>query len=383
MTDEAMRKTEATARAAEINAFITHRGDDNDAFDAIARRLFAYQYKFNGPYRTYCGGLGVTPGTIDDWRGIPAVPAAAFKTVALTCAPETLCDPNQDGAIFHSSGTTRGDTSRHFVDAAAANLYRTSLQTGFERFVIPDVSLRRTAYLPVYALMPPPEAAPHSSLSFMLGDLIDKYGGAFFYEADNWQERLADTLQGLSGPVTLFGTAFAWVHLFDWMDAKKHPAFDLPPGSRVVETGGFKGRSREVSRDELYGLFTQRLGVPPAFCLSEYGMSEMASQFYDSNLADHVKGDARAVRKIGPSWLRTRVIDPVTGDDAARGESGLLVHYDLANLNSVFAIQTEDWGYLHPDGDGFVLQGRAPGAVLRGCSLVAEEMVVQQSRQES
>jgi hypothetical protein len=136
-----------------------------------------------------------------------------------------------------------------------------------------------------------------------------------------------------------------------------------------------------VSRDALYALFADRLGVPPTHGVGEYGMSEMASQFYDSTLRDHVSGRARSSRKVGPPTLRFRILDPVTGEKIPRagpGEApapGLLVHYDLANLNSALAIQTEDYGHAVSDGDGFVLLGRAPGAVLRGCSLTAEEMV--------
>ena len=154
--------------------------------------------------------------------------------------------------------------------------------------------------------------------------------------------------------------------------------FQLPEGCVILETGGFKGRSREVERSELYSLFAERLGVPPTHCLAEYGMSEMASQFYDTTLLDHSRGVARESRKASlPQLLRTRVLDPVTNEDAAPGQPGVLVHYDVANLNSVLAIQTEDWGYAMGDGDGsvdgFVLLGRAPGAALRGCSLTAEE----------
>ena len=95
----------------------------------------------------------------------------------------------------------------------------------------------------------------------------------------------------------------------------------------------------------------------------------MASQFYDANLAT---GNAlNPPSKMPPPWLKTRVLDPLTGQETPTGTPGLLAHYDLANLNSVLALQTEDMGYAHPDG-GIVLLGRAPGAVLRGCSLTAE-----------
>ena len=131
----------------------------------------------------------------------------------------------------------------------------------------------------------------------------------------------------------------------------------------IVETGGFKGRTRQVPREELYALFTARLGVPVEHCYSEYGMSEMASQFYGRGLDP---------TKRGPHWVRTRAMDPLTGEDAAPGSPGLLRHYDLANFNSVLALQTQDQGTLTPD--GFVLHGRAPDAEVRGCSLTVEEL---------
>lgn len=162
------------------------------------------------------------------------------------------------------------------------------------------------------------------------------------------------------GSVTLFGTAFAFVQLFDETDE----TWQLPTGSVIVETGGFKGRTREIERGEFYELLAARLGISTSDIWSEYGMSEMASQFYGRGL-DGVKR--------GPAWVRTRAIDPETGDDAPDGTPGLLRHCDLANWNSVLAIQTQDLGTLTDDG-GFVLHGRAPDADLRGCSLSVEEL---------
>lgn len=353
------------SRAADIAAFIARGEEDPVAFDRLARDIFAHQYAACAPYRAFCQRRGVTPATLVSWRDIPAAPAAAFKRFVLSGATEADCAPERGGRVFHSSGTTGAETSRHFLNAAALDLYRISLRAAYRRFVLPDA-----AALPVFALMAPPEAAPRSSLSFMLGELIADYGGRFF-DGEGWQIALGAALRGRKKPLVLFGTAFAWVH---FLDAVSEP-LALPPGSRVVETGGFKGRSREVSRDTLYALFTDRLGVPATHCLSEYGMSEMASQFYDSALRDHIRGIARPVRKAAPPWLRTRIVDPITGQEAAPGAPGLLAHYDLANRNSVLALQTEDYGYAAEDGDGFVLLGRAPGAVLRGCSLTAEALM--------
>jgi hypothetical protein len=317
--------------SSDLTAFIqTGTGD----FDSLALRLFAYQYENNLPYQRFCNGRGQTPATVTRWQEIPAAPAAAFKRFPLTCVPESACVK-----VFHSSGTTSSETSRHFMSAKALELYKASLKEGYAH-AIPKCEAG------IIALMPSPDEAPHSSLSFMLEAL-----GATF--------ATPKTLQILRHPTCYFGTAFAWVNFFD-ADPNTHLV--LPEGSVVIETGGFKGRSREVEKSELYELFTERLGVSPTHCYSEYGMSELASQFYSQG----VDGP-----KLAPPWLKTRILDPVTGTDTAPGQPGLLAHYDLANYNSVLAIQTEDMGIWDERG-GFQLLGRAPGAVLRGCSLLAE-----------
>lgn len=363
-----MAKTHQVAESEEslaeaIQAFIAC-GDDEKAFDTLAKRLFAYQYVRNLPYRRFCTARGVSPETVVHWTQIPPAPTSAFKRHILSCT-----QPAEAVRVFHSSGTTGRATSRHFLSAAALRLYEASLRAAFQRFVLPD-----GACLPIWALMPPPEDAPHSSLSYMLGALMaaDPHPDHRFF----WDKKgldvssLARALEQTRTPVLLFGTAFAWVIFFD-----SHPLrVTLPEGSRVLETGGFKGRSREIARHELYALFTERLGIPPTHCLAEYGMAELCSQFYDTVLLDLTAGRNRPRRKAGPPWTRTRVIDPRTGEPSPLGEPGLLCHYDLANLNSVCAVCTEDWGCQYEE--GFELLGRAPGAALRGCSLIAEEWQV-------
>ena len=350
------------AEMADALARFIADNDGRDAgFDALARQLFAYQYARNAPYRRFCDALGASPRSVAHWTEIPAAPAAAFKRHELSCTPVEAA-----ARVFHSSGTTGRAAGRHILSPAALGLYDLSLRRAFRRMVFPD-----GAHLPLWALMPSPEAAPESSLSYMLGSLMaaDAHPRHRFFWGDAGPDvpALAAALQAADEPVLLFGTAFAWVLFFDAAD--RH--FPLPSGSRVLETGGFKGRSREVPREELYAFFTDRLGVPDSHCLSEYGMSEMCSQFYDSALLDGTAGRCRPRRKIGPHWTRTRVLDPRTGLDAAPGEPGVLCHYDLANLNSVLALRTEYMGIARDE--GFDLLGRAPGSELRGCSLTAEE----------
>ncbi|MEO7717152.1 MAG: hypothetical protein ABIY70_13190 [Capsulimonas sp.] len=334
--------------ARNIAAFIAQEpgGNDEEQFNALALELFARQYEKNEVYRRLCESLDVKPGSIDRWRLIPATPSQAFKLFDLSCTPSESAV-----RIFHSSGTTLREAGKHYMDADALALYEISLKRGFE------LGIPGARDLPIWAMMPAPDDAPHSSLSHMLGDLRAER----FYWDQN--AALSEDLAKLDGPIVLFGAAFAFIGLFDV--SEDH--WSLPEGSIVIETGGFKGRTREVAREELYQMFQDRLGVPIASCYSEYGMSEMASQFYSRGL-DAVKR--------GPHWVRTVAIDPVTGQEAAAGQPGLLTHFDLANYNSVMAVQTEDMGVM--DAGGFSLRGRATDAELRGCSLTVEELWARQ-----
>jgi hypothetical protein len=138
-----------------------------------------------------------------------------------------------------------------------------------------------------------------------------------------------------------------------------------------MDTGGFKGRSREVTREELYAGFDELLGISYAWCVNEYGMTEMSSQFYDGIAGSAPLPPDRL--HAGPPWVRTQATDPETLRPLPHGAVGVLRHLDLANLNSVMAIQTADLGVTSPQ--GFRLLGRARGAEARGCSLAMEDLL--------
>ena len=312
-----------------------------DQFNQLALDLYAYQYERSRWMKRLGDANGCPPQSVQTWRDIPAMPTDGFKDFDLSCIA-----PGRAAAVFWSSGTTGRQTSRHFFSRDGLALYAASLRHGFG-LALPQRPAR------MWALMPPPADAPHSSLSHMLGAL-----GAerFFWDDD---AALADVLDALREPVTLFGTAFALVQLLDGTARD----WRLPPGTILVETGGFKGRTREVPRDEFYALLSRRLGVPIENIWSEYGMSEMASQFY---------GQGLSTLKRGPHWVRTSAIHPHSGAAASLGQPGALRHLDLANFNSALCLQTADWGTLAQG--GFLLHGRAPGADIRGCSLSVEEL---------
>jgi len=169
-------------------------------------------------------------------------------------------------------------------------------------------------------------------------------------------------------PLMLLGTAFSFVHLLDVL-AERDLRFTLPSGSRVMETGGYKGRSRAIPKTELHALITERLGISAAQIVCEYGMSELSSQAYDVE-GQSEKGEARRVFRF-PPWARFQVISPETGNEVEEGVPGLLRIFDLANVFSVMAIQTEDLAVLR--GDGFELLGRFQSVEPRGCSLMSAE----------
>lgn len=338
------------------------------AFNDLALRLFAYQLRYNKPYARYCERLGVTPGALpSSWEAIPAVAAPSFKDAALT-----TFDPNRAALVFETSGTTGGRPGRHYLETPA--LYDAALLAGFDRFMLADGAALR--YL---NLVPDPGESPHSSLGYMMrrvselrGDRKTGWylhaGGLDFaaFEAD-LRTALAERQ-----PVCLAATAFALVQLLDAMEDADLNVI-LPRGSRIMETGGFKGRSRSIARDELYRRTCARFGLGEESIVAEYGMTELSSQYYDR--LPH-PGPLLERRKVSPPWLRARVVGPGRRD-VADGAIGSLLYVDLANRSSCIAIQTADLGASYAG--GLVLVGRDADAEPRGCSLTAEDYFMNES----
>jgi len=342
-------------------------GRDDERFDTLARELFAYQFEHCAPYRRFCEGREATPPRIDRWQEIPTVPTGAFKELALRCFPR-----EHTVHTFRTSGTatrTRGEIQ---LDTLA--LYEASLLPTFCRFLLPDLSVHHPE-AHILVLAPSPAEVRDSSLSHMFGVAIREVGSqesSFFVERDELQvEPLLRALHAAAdrgGPLLLCGTSFAFVHLLDALEERGR-ALELPDETRIVETGGFKGRSRSVPRPELYATLEARLGVPVERIVNQYGMTELGSQFYDTVLT--LPESAR--RKLGPPWVRVRLVDPATGSDVADGEVGAVLVYDLANTGSVMALRTADLARRVED--GFEVLGREPGAEERGCAIAADELL--------
>jgi hypothetical protein len=150
--------------------------------------------------------------------------------------------------------------------------------------------------------------------------------------------------------------------------------YRLAQGSRALETGGYKGQSRVVPKAQLHALLTKHLGLAPGWIVTEYGMSELSSQAYDK-IAGLDDADSNACAGLHsallhfPPWARAQIVSPETGREVADGETGLIRIFDLANVRSAMAIQTEDLGLRR--GDAFALLGRAAESEARGCSLMS------------
>jgi acyl-protein synthetase LuxE len=331
-------------------------------FDELARAIFAFQFEANPVYRAYCMQQQRTPKTVRYWTEIPAVPTQAFKEFALTCFPV-----EQSVATFHTSGTTQSKPGNHHF--LTLELYEAAIRPNFKSHFLPV-----DARLPMLVLTPSPEQAPHSSLAHMTGVVTKEFGSpesAFYIEGnDLLAEKLVRDLLELQWahlPVFLLGTAFAFAHLFEHCE-KNNLRFEMAEGSRAMETGGFKGRSREMSKKELHASFEKHLGIPSSCVVNEYGMTELSTQFYDWTIRTGQQTDRKAVAP----WSRVQIIDPNTGREAAPSERGMIRVFDLANLWSVLCVQTEDLGVALDN--GFEVLGRVADAEVRGCSLNAEAL---------
>jgi len=348
---------------------------DDAAFSRLALELFALQFAHNAPFRRICEARGITPEKAGHWSQIPAVPASAFKELEFSCLAA-----DERTHVFHSSGTSAQRPSRHFHNAQSLAIYEASLWPWFARHVIGRFPLA-TGHRQLAILTPNPGQAPHSSLVHMFDTVRRRLvapDSRFFgkLEADGaWTldfgaalTRLREASEG-GRPLVLLGTAFSLVHLLDDL-AGRRLRFELPPDSRVMETGGYKGRSRAMPQAELHGLISQRLGVPASQIVCEYGMSELSSQAYDIEVRSPESGVRSPDRVFRfPWWVRAQVVSPDNGGEVAEGETGLLRIFDLANVFSVLAVQTEDLAIRR--GDGFELMGRAALVEPRGCSLMA------------
>ena len=360
---------------------------------AALRDVVRYQHRHNPALARFWDLRGFDPSGDIDPDLIPAVPTDVFRHVRLAS------DEAPARVTFRTSGTTSGQRGEHHhistrcYDAGALLHARRLLPTppGGWRFV---------------NLTFPPDTHPDSSLSHMVALFVRELGdgdpssarfhlGPSGIDASSVREALQRAAHD-GAPCLVFGTAFALADVLDLC-----PPVTLPPGSVVIETGGFKGRREALEPSAFRDAISRQLGVPTGRIMSEYGMTELSSQLYTrlqeqlgsladvgqptnagplTDVAALAGGAAQPISLpdpqprllVPPPWLLVRACDPEDLRPLPSGETGILRFVDLCNVDSVVAVQTSDVGRVTPG--GVELLGRAPGSTPRGCSLAIEEL---------
>lgn len=333
---------------------------DPSARDALLRESLQVQRHRVPAYANLCQHRQVADSA--PLSGLPALPTDVFRYARVAAHP-----PQDDMRLFRTSGTTSGARGAHPI--ADLTLYDAAAQAA-ARHALFDA--RRP--MRVLVLAPSAQEAPDSSLSHMLARFVEWFGDGQGDTVWSGNQVDVDALRATATraqqdgvPVALVGTSFAYVLAEDALTEQQAPPIALPEGSFVMQTGGFKGRSRTVDEADMVAMLQARYGVPGHRVVQEYGMTELCSQMYQLGVRDP-NADGRF---WVPGWVRVTAVDPHTLEALPAGELGLLRIDDLANLGSVSSVQTSD---LARATEGYVeLHGRAPGAVPRGCSLATEE----------
>jgi hypothetical protein len=319
---------------------------DSGSREQLALEVFRFQYAHTQVYRQYVDALKIRPGSVDTIDQIPFLPIRFFKSHIVKAgdfAPALL---------FESSGTTGSVNSRHFVKEAA--IYEQSFTKGFEMFYGPASGWCVIGLLPSYL------ERQHSSLVYMVNDLVrqSSHPDSGFYLKEH--DRLAEVLLRLENAgqrTLLIGVTFG---MLDFAES-----VSLPPLKHVIvmETGGMKGRRKEMVRQEVHDILSNAFQLGEIH--SEYGMTELLSQAYSP-------GDGIF---NCPPWMEIRLrdeSDPLSsyGPSPDGAYTGAVNIVDLANIYSCSFIATDDAARLHPDGS-FEILGRLDNSDVRGCSLMA------------
>lgn len=310
-------------------------------FEDLAHQAFMHQYMQNNVYKDFCNYLGKLPKNVTKVADIPFLPIQFFKS------HKVISSQLHPTTVFESSGTTGSITSKHYV--ADLEIYQRSFLEGFSTFY-GDVE----EYC-ILALLPSYLERGSSSLVYMVNELVTRSqhpsSGFYLYELENLRQKLAE-LEAAGTKTLLIGVSFALLDLAEQFPLQLQHTI-------VMETGGMKGRRKELIRDELHEILKKAFSLSSIH--SEYGMTELLSQAYSV-------GDG--IFKT-PPWMQvlTRdAEDPLTLQ--SHGKTGGINVIDLANIHSCCFIATQDLGRTYTKGS-FEILGRFDHSDVRGCNLMA------------
>lgn len=322
--------------------------------------IFRRQAVSCAPYREYMAAIGVDPASVGGVDEIPFLPIGLFKN------RRVYCGDGEPEAVFTSSSTTGEGVSRHYVSRLED--YRKVYTRGFGMFYGAPFSDANPAGPKIFALLPGYLEREGSSLIEMARGL-----GAGFYLRDH--AGLLRDMRSHAGPKILLGVSYALLDLAENFASGRAIATgsravpsagnstgtgrEFPPNTVVMETGGMKGRRKEISKSQMHSVLCSAFGVEKIH--SEYGMAELMSQAYSA-------GDGLFRT---PPWMRTLVRDPRDPFDVRREGRGGLNVIDLANVDSCAFVQTDDLSTVAPDGN-FTVEGRIERSDIRGCNLLVQ-----------
>jgi phenylacetate-coenzyme A ligase PaaK-like adenylate-forming protein len=316
-------------------------------FEKIALKVFRFQYENNLVYREFCDLLKTNPQKVKSLHQIPFLPIQFFKSHNLVSNTDAI------QATYTSSGTTGAITSKHLV--TDVSIYEESYRKGFAQFYgnIED-------YV-VLALLPSYLEREGSSLIYMVEDLIQlsnqPESGFYLHNHDELIEKMIELNQAGKNSI-LIGVTYALLDLIDYSKSISFPLCGLGGSTIIMETGGMKGKRKEMIREELHEQLCEGFGVTAIH--SEYGMTELLSQAYSLG---------NGVFEC-PPWMQIHIRDT---EDALTyindGRTGGINVIDLANINSCSFIATQDLGKKYPN-TTFEVLGRFDNSDIRGCNLM-------------
>lgn len=323
-------------------------------FESLALRIFRYQAANNPVYREYISHLHIQVDQVKSLTEIPFLPIQFFKHHLITTGK-----PASPSVIFESSGTTGANTSRHAL--YDATLYKSVSSRIFEQNYGQLDDLHLLVLLPSYL------ERNNSSLVYMMQHFIDKaessHSGFYLHNTEEMIGQLQKIAKKPDGRgILLMGVTFA---LLDLAESDIDLSFlkDIH-GLKVMDTGGMKGRRKELLREEVHDILTANLGV--SVIHSEYGMTELLSQSYSSGNGLFLPGATMRV-------LLRDINDPfaITDHNLEGSKTGGINVIDLANLDTCAFIETQDLGRYGEETGSFYVMGRFDNSDIRGCNLLA------------
>lgn len=305
-----------------------------DEFNEMALATFRYQYERIAVYKKYCDLLGKTPESVSEIQEIPFLPISFFKTQLVAKSTDNI------EQIFTSSGTTGSETSKHYVESL--DLYERSFLNAF------DSAYPNWKDATIIGLLPSYLERQGSSLIYMVDRLIELSNSNKSTFKLSFDQDFINYLENDNEPKIMFGVTFALLEIADKGINLKNTI--------IIETGGMKGRGKELTRDELHAVLQEKL--TPKAIHSEYGMTELLSQAYLE------KNTFKC-----PNWMKVLIREPSDPFHIKKNGRGAINVIDLANLQSCSFIATDDLGKGY-ENDEFEVLGRIDHSQIRGCNLL-------------